>query len=271
MNEDTAKDTLLISCSTDFAEELSLFLDVLSSSARLRILKFIEVQPRDARAISHEIQTSYENTKKHLDKLLSIGVIRKEAGIGQPTSKGVHPVWEYSLVPGSMEAIVRSLGIFSNIRIGLENEDLAKRLSEVRSRVATELASVYPAIVVMGGPDDRKFFPLKEDVVLIGRNDRDRSSTGNPAQDIVLSDNYKSVTRITKPHGRITHQGDAWFFEDCGSTGGTTINGGKASPGTKNRLQDGDLLELGKGVSGAKLLVILPLQQGSRECSSHDR
>ena len=54
----------------------------------LRILKFLEKKPRDARGISKEIETSYENTKKHLDKLLSIGVIKKEAGLGAPTQRG---------------------------------------------------------------------------------------------------------------------------------------------------------------------------------------
>jgi len=261
MDEDT--DTLLLQCGTDFAEELSLYLDVLSSSARLRILKYIENQPRDARSISHEIQTSYENTKKHLDKLLSIGLIRKEAGIGQPTSKGVHPVWEYSLVPGSMEAIVRSLGVFSNMKIALHDEDLANRLDEVRKRVATELTGTFPAVVVMGGSNDRKFFALKKDIVLVGRADRERGTAGDPECDVILGDDYKSVTRISKPHGRLTRLGDTWYFEDCGSTGGTTINGRKVDPGKRVPLHDGDLLELAKGVSGAKLLVTLPLLPGT--------
>ncbi|MDD4137275.1 MAG: winged helix-turn-helix domain-containing protein, partial [Methanoregula sp.] len=80
--------TIIVHEESDSLEELSEYLDVLSSSARLRILKFLEKKPRDARAISKEIETSYENTKKHLDRLLSIGVIRKEAGLGAPTSKG---------------------------------------------------------------------------------------------------------------------------------------------------------------------------------------
>ena len=62
-------------------------------------------------------RTSYENTKKHLDKLMSIGVIKKEAGLGAPTSKGIHPVWQYSLVPGGLESIIRNLGLFSNTRV----------------------------------------------------------------------------------------------------------------------------------------------------------
>jgi pSer/pThr/pTyr-binding forkhead associated (FHA) protein len=121
----------------------------------------------------------------------------------------------------------------------------------------------------MGGSDDRRLFSLKGDVMLIGRNDRDRSTAGNPEHDIVLADDYKSVTRISKPHGRITRQGGTWFYEDCGSTGGTTSNEQIVNPGKKVRLQDGDLLELAKGVSGAKLLVTLPLSPGIPGSSPH--
>ncbi|MFY9800056.1 MAG: winged helix-turn-helix domain-containing protein, partial [Methanoregula sp.] len=94
MNPADKSPTIIVHDDSDSLKELSEYLDVLSSSARLRILKFLEKKPRDARAISKEIETSYENTKKHLDKLLSVGIIKKEAGLGAPTSKGIHPVWE---------------------------------------------------------------------------------------------------------------------------------------------------------------------------------
>ncbi len=100
MNPADKSPTIIVHEESDSLEELSEYLDVLSSSSRLRIVKFLEKKPRDARAISKEIETSYENTKKHLDKLLGIGVIKKEAGLGAPTSKGIHPVWQYSVVPG---------------------------------------------------------------------------------------------------------------------------------------------------------------------------
>jgi predicted transcriptional regulator len=90
MVEKSDSDTIMRAEGFDFLEELSDYLEVLSNTARLKILKLIERGPKDARTISHEIETSYENTKKHLDKLLSIGLIRKEAGVGKPTSKG-HP------------------------------------------------------------------------------------------------------------------------------------------------------------------------------------
>jgi hypothetical protein len=120
-------ETLMGAGDIDFLQELSEYLDVLSNSVRLRILKLIEKKPKDARTISHEIETSYENTKKHLDKLLSIGLIRKEAGIGKPTSKGVHPVWEYSLVPGALEAVTRNLALFSNTPITSDNRVLSDK------------------------------------------------------------------------------------------------------------------------------------------------
>ncbi|MDD1673640.1 MAG: hypothetical protein LUP99_04440, partial [Methanomicrobiales archaeon] len=75
MSGQPPSETLLGTGDIDFLQELSEYLDVLSSSVRLRILKLIEKKPKDARTISHEIETSYENTKKHLDKLLSIGLI----------------------------------------------------------------------------------------------------------------------------------------------------------------------------------------------------
>ena len=38
--------------------------------------------------------------------------MKKEAGLGAPTSKGIHPFWEYSIVHGT-EVIIRNLGLFS--------------------------------------------------------------------------------------------------------------------------------------------------------------
>ena len=64
MNPADKSPTIIVHEDSDSLEELSEYLDVLSSSVRLRILKFLEKKPRDARAISKEIETSYENTKK---------------------------------------------------------------------------------------------------------------------------------------------------------------------------------------------------------------
>ena len=57
MNQADKSPTIIIREDSDSLEELSEYLDVLSSSARLRILKFLEKKPRDARAISKEMET----------------------------------------------------------------------------------------------------------------------------------------------------------------------------------------------------------------------
>jgi DNA-binding HxlR family transcriptional regulator len=256
MQERDEASTLILRDDPDFITELSEYLDVLSSSTRLRILKLIERRPKDARTLSSEIETSYENTKKHLDKLLSIGVIRREAGLGKPTSKGVHPVWEYSLVPGSLEGIVRSLGIFGNLPVASVDRDLSDRLKAVRGKVSEELIGSFPFLLVSGGPDDGKVYPLHENRTRIGRFDS-RADPQSPGS-IVLAEDYKAVTRVTRPHGLFIREGNTLLFQDCGSTGGSTVNGVRAEPGKNVLLHDGDTVELARGISGVRLLLTVP-------------
>jgi DNA-binding transcriptional ArsR family regulator len=250
--------TIIVHEEPDSLEELSEYLDVLSSSARLRIVKFLEKKPRDARAISKEIETSYENTKKHLDKLLGIGVIKKEAGLGAPTSKGIHPVWQYSVVPGGLEAIIRNLGLFSNARVHIVGGEISRRLEEVKGTLSKEVLGNCPAAIVLGGADDGKAYILSTDTVAIGRTDPDHLNSFNPKTDIVLADSYTAVTRISKPHGRFHRENGTWYIEDSGSTGGTQLNNKKLLDRTRVPVHDGDLVELAKGISGVKLVLIIP-------------
>ena len=258
MDPEDKSPTIIVHEESDSLEELSEYLDVLSSSARLRIVKFLEKKPHDARAISNEIETSYENTKKHLDKLLGIGVIKKEAGLGAPTSKGIHPVWEYSVVPGGLEAIIRNLGLFSNARVQIVGGEISRRLEEVKGTLSQEVFGNCPAAIVLGGPDDGKVFILKTDTVAIGRTDPDEPASYNPETDIVLADGYTAVTRVSKPHGRLLHVKDFWDIEDCESTGGTQLNNKKLESHARIPVRDGDLVELAKGISGVKLVLIIP-------------
>ena len=261
MNPADKSPTIIVHEDSDSLEELSEYLDVLSSSARLRIVKFLEKKPRDARAISKEIETSYENTKKHLDKLLGIGVIKKEAGLGAPTSKGIHPVWQYSVVPGGLEAIIRNLGLFSNARVQIVGEEISRRLEEVKGNLSKEVLGNCPAAIVLGGPDDGKAFILRSDTIAIGRTDPDNQTAFNPGKDIVLADGYTAVTRVSKPHGRLLVENGIWYIEDCGSTGGTQLNNKKIESNVRVPVRDGDLVELAKGISGVKLVLIIPQKE----------
>ena len=250
--------TIIVEDTEDSLDELSEYLDVLSSSARLKIVKFLEKKPRDARAISHEIETSYENTKKHLDKLMSIGVIKKEAGLGSPTSKGIHPVWQYSLVPGGLESIIRNLGLFSNTKVQIIGGEISRRLETVKSSLSQEILGNVPAVIILGGHDDGKTYLLRNDSVRVGRSDPERPAGATGNSNVEIAGSYTAVTRISKPHGKFLQKKDGWFYEDCGSTGGSMLNNVRLERNTPVRVHDGDLLELAKGPAGAKMLLIIP-------------
>ena len=84
---------------------------------RLKILKVIEREPKEISEIASRIERRSENTKKHIDQLVRIGLVKKEAGFGRETVKGIHPVWKFSLAEGSLEMLIKNLGVFSRVNI----------------------------------------------------------------------------------------------------------------------------------------------------------
>ena len=166
-------------------------------------------------------------------------------------------VWEYSIVPGGLEAIIRNLGLFSNTQVQIVGTEI-NRLNKVKNTLSKEVLGNIPTAMVLGGPDDGKIFMLGEDQIRIGRIDSEKKTGIMHEDDIVLSEGYTAVTRISKPHGRFIHENDEWYIEDCGSTGGTRINHKRLEKNTKIKVHDGDLIDLAKGISGVKLLVIIP-------------
>ncbi len=110
------------------------------------------------------------------------------------------------------------------------------------------------------GPDDSRVFPLKEDLVRIGRIDPEKKEGCRPGIDVAVGEGYTAVTRISRPHGRFLKKDGAWFIEDCGSTGGTQVNTKKVEKGSPGPLHDGDLIELAKGVSGVRFVMLMPVR-----------
>jgi DNA-binding transcriptional ArsR family regulator len=238
--------------------ELSEYLDVLSNGTRLKILKCLEKKSCSTREISQEVETSYENTKKHLDRLCLIGVIKKEAGITDPRLKGVQLFWKYSLIPGGFESVIRNLGLFSHMKMHIVRDDISEKIDETRKMFSRELFGNTPVLIVLGGQDDGTTFSLKHDTIRIGRTDPEKKALINPEEDLVLSQGYSSVSRVSRPHARLVRDNKTWCIEDCGSHGGTSINKKTLGQNRRVPLQDGDLIELSKGTTGAKLLVIMP-------------
>jgi len=251
----TDKKTVCVSTDPDFLQELSEYLEVLSNPVRLKILKVIEREPKEISEIASRIDTSYANTKKHIDQLVRIGLVKKEAGFGRETVKGIHPVWKFSLAEGSLEMLIKNLGVFSRVNIPMGFGEMQERLASVRAAVVKESGATFPALHLMGGSWAGHTFLLKKDHIAVGRSDPDAPSRSSEA-DIVLPENYVMVTRITKPHAVISRSPAGWQIEDRGSSGGTYVNTELIAPQHKIVLKNGDMIDCALGESAARFLFI---------------
>jgi DNA-binding transcriptional ArsR family regulator len=251
----TEKQTVSISSDPAFLQELAEYLDVLSNPVRLKILKVIEKEPKEISEIASRIDTSYANTKKHIDQLVNIGLVRKEAGFGRETVKGIHPVWKFSLAEGGLSMLIKNLGVFSRINIPMGYGEIQGTLQSVRAAVLKESGADVPALHLVEGKGAGQTFILKTDRVQIGRIDPDSPSKPGGG-DIALPVEYVAVTRITKPHAIVTRAGTGWQIEDRGSSGGTYVNAQLISPMHKTALKNGDIIDLAMGEDAARFLFI---------------
>ncbi|WP_165077348.1 FHA domain-containing protein, partial [Methanogenium sp. MK-MG] len=254
--------TLMMTEDQDYYEDLSKYLNVLSNPVRLHILKIIEHTPKEASEIATGIGTSYVNTKKHLEKMLTAGIITKEAGFGRATSRGSLPVWKYTTRPGGIEEIIRNLGLFSNLDIDIRGSELAAKVEEARRMVSREYAGETPVLFVLGGPADGQTLPLSEDTTRIGREEKrlgllTTENTPSAIQyvppgtltgdaSIVVSRDFDLVTRISRPHAEIRRKTDGWYITDRGSTGGTYLNDKPCEANSEVRLMAGDIIDLAR-------------------------
>jgi DNA-binding transcriptional ArsR family regulator len=251
----TGKKTISVSSDPQFLEELSEYLEVLSNPARLKILKFIEPGPKEITAIAEHIGMSYQNAKKHLDRLVAMSLVKRDAGFGRETDRGIAPVWKYSLADGGLANLSKTLGIFSSIPVSPGYNDIRKRIEEVRESVRAATGVRSPLLVLMGGSADGRAFLLTGDRIPVGREDPEQPLPGSMAA-VILPEQYLAVTRVNKPHATIHRSGKEWLIEDNGSTGGTYLNSERLSPGKKTLLAHADLIDLSVGTNAARFLFV---------------
>jgi DNA-binding transcriptional ArsR family regulator len=251
----TGKKTISVSSDPQFLEELSEYLEVLSHPARLKILKFIEPGPKEITAIAEHTGMSYQNTKKHLDRLVAMSLVKRDAGLGRETDRGIAPVWKYSLADGGLSGLTKTLGIFSSIPVPPGYNDIRKRIGEVRESVLATAGIRSPVLILMGGSADGRVFPLTGDRVPVGRDDPGKPLPETAAT-VSLPEHYLAVTRVNKPHAIISRSGKDWLIEDNGSTGGTYLNSERLAPGKKTLLSHGDLIDLSVGTNAARFLFV---------------
>jgi DNA-binding transcriptional ArsR family regulator len=251
----TGKKTISVSSDPQFLEDLSEYLEVLSNPARLKILKFIEPGPKEITAIAEHLGMSYQNAKKHLDRLVAMSLVKRDAGFGRETDRGIAPVWKYSLADGGLANLTKTLGIFSSIPVSPGYKDIRKRIADVRESLVATTGERFPVLVLMSGVADGRSFPVTGDRVTVGREDPGHPLQ-RPAVAVSLPEQYLAVTRVNRPHATIHRSGNEWLVEDNGSTGGTYLNSERLAPGKKTLLSNGDLIDLSVGTNAARFLFV---------------
>jgi pSer/pThr/pTyr-binding forkhead associated (FHA) protein len=164
------------------------------------------------------------------------------------------------MAPHAFDAIVRHLGVFSAVSGATGDRAIKQRLDAIRSTISGVLQGAGAALVIVSGPQDGTVLPLDRPRIAIGREDPERKPPQDPSGELVLAAAYTAVTRISHPHAVVSEDQGQWYIEDCGSTGGTVVNSSVLMPHRKLSIRAGDLIELGKGPSAARLSFI-PLQQ----------
>jgi hypothetical protein len=103
-------------------------------------------------------------------------------------------------------------------------------------------AKTHAKLVIERGKSVGKQFMLNSAESNIGRWDAD----GGIFPDVDL-DSDDPEAKVSRRHARISLNAGAYYLEDLGSTNGTFINRGKRlSPGTRQPLNDGDEIIVGK-------------------------
>ncbi len=251
MNQDTPDDrTILTSSDPEFIAELSEYLDVLASPVRLRILSFLGAKPRTVRQISFEIKTSYENTKKHVTRLVSLGLLHKEIGVSDEPANQGQPVFYYALEPEGLRHALRNLSIFtSGTGTGLEH--LSNQALAAKTGLQQIIPSAGPSLSITTGPQKGTSFELTAEHYRVGRIE-DGWDGKMPEPAILLEEEYRSVSRISRPHAWIRMHAGFWSVADGNSKGGTWVNGRRISH-EPTIMTDGDLIELSPGSLGVTL------------------
>lgn len=243
----------------DEIEELSVFLSNLSNDVNLKILKLLEEEPMYIREISKKLNERWgislndANLRKtYLAPMTDAGIIRSEWAFVTTVSWGKKTMGKnYVLVPGSLEAVVRTLGMFLNYEFELKNktEEVIKKIHD-----GFPEEEWHPTIRILGGEIDGKVFLIEKDAVKIGREPREMSDV-DVENEIILPKSYKFVSRLSRPHAKLTYKKDRYYIEDCGSINGTyLLKHGERRLVKMAELDDGDLIRLGKGAGSTYLL-----------------
>jgi len=211
---------------------------------------------------------SRQAIEKHIQQLTKIGVIMKKPGVKREDVESLTlmmdreeisrardlPVSLYEVVPEGIENVLRSLDTLGNYKVRVE---LKPKVERVRGDFEEFIGGFY-RIRVLSGEDAGRLFRLRKDAVQIGRIDPKAEKKYDLQHDIALSSKYVAVSRVWRPHARLTRQGKEWFIEHCEGTNGTYLEDMKLEKNVRERLEDHNVIHLASGEGSARLVFLAP-------------
>jgi hypothetical protein len=137
--------------------------------------------------------------------------------------------------------------------------DLEREAKKIRENLTGEFC--LPMVKVLGGVDDGHEFHLKKDKIKVGRIDPENQDKYDPENDVVLSDQYKVVSRVWKPQALLTFENGEWFIEQ-GEGNPTSLWEKTLTKGRKEKLRHEDIIHLSEGEKSVRLVFLLPKSEG---------
>ena len=238
----------------DVLEDVAEYFSVLGNETRLKMLKLIENEAKDIRMIARilrerwDIEVAVPNTRKHLKKLIGIGVVTKYPAVRKDDGQ---IVMYYRCVSGSFDAVLNVLNNLNVLSGYISKADTIVGIKEMKGTDDTikKILSEFPSknklikseLVRLDGGDIVQRYPLEKKIVQIGRI--------HPTEnDISLQDTDRTVGRT---QSRIIYESGRYYLEDIGSKNGTYRMDQqqkqfvKLEQGERVELNDGYVMRLG--------------------------
>ncbi|WP_409199909.1 FHA domain-containing protein [Methanobrevibacter sp. DSM 116169] len=234
------KSYLTLKIDSNALEDITLKMSILSSDNCMKILMIIIDKPSkkiyDSTEVCNKLKENYgvsiskQATRKHLENLVFLDIIKRTEAVIE-RKRGKRTVISY-------EAISDSLSKLSLIVSSLDKKQINFDQYIVGNKTC---------LTILNGKYKNKCFKLDKDEHIIGRiGDMDFESM-KYENDIILPNDYKSVTRINKPHGIFNFENGIWYFTDKGSTNQSYINIRKINENNPIKLKNKDIIQLGSG------------------------
>lgn len=226
----------------DVLGELSEYFSVLGNETRLKILKAIQNEAKDARMIAnvlHErwnIEVAVPNTKKHLKKLIEIGVVTKYPVVRDDGQI----VMCYRQVSKSLNAVLNILQVLRGYESDTIGIGETKKIERTIEEILNEFSSKNK-LVLLDDKDIVSEYPLEKKSVRIGRIQPDMN-------DISLPDTDRTVGR---KQSCLIYESGKYYLEDIDSKNGTYLMDKhqkrfiKLEQGKRVELNDKDVIRLG--------------------------